>query len=125
MSWTEAKMKVANDAARDGITHVQWSSDGASETDRVARTAKTVNPATAANPSVVSSDGALESAACSGGEAVTITHFAFAGGEEGADRFTEWIELDDSRTLNVGDKITAADEALKVKLYQATEAPGA
>lgn len=120
MSWTEAKMKEANDAARTGITHVQWSSDGTAETARVTRTAVTTKAATTANPSIVANDGEITSAACSAGAAVTITHFAFS---EGATRYTEWIELDSSRTLNEGDKIIAENEALQVKMYQATEAP--
>ena len=118
MAWTTARLKAAQDAAGTGVTHVQWSENGSSESSNLARTSVTLKAATTANPSVIANDGALESAAASGG--ATITHFAFAAD---ATLYTTWIPLATSRTLGVGDKITAEDGALKENLHQATSAP--
>jgi hypothetical protein len=124
MSLTTARMKAALDEGMTGVTHVQWSENGSSESGNLARTSLTngVSAATTANPSVAGNGGAEESAGASAG--CTITHFAFSGGTGGADLFTLWIPLDDSAVLLAGGKIilTAAND-LKVNLYQATSAP--
>jgi hypothetical protein len=125
MSLTQARMKAALDAGLTGVTHIQWSSDGINESGSLARTALTGEPkltaATTANPSVMSNENAETSAAAGAG--VTISHFAYSGGEEGADRFTEWVALDDDAVLLGGGKITVAAAALKVQLHQSAVAP--
>lgn len=118
MAWITARLAAANDTAGTNVTHVQWSENGSSESANLARTAATLKSATNANPSVISNNGALETAAASG--AATITHFAFAAD---ATLQTTWIALDSERTLAEGDKLTAADGALKENLYQWTAAP--
>jgi hypothetical protein len=118
MSFTDARKKAGMDAAATGITHVQWSANGSSETASLARTACTVKAATTANPSVVASSGALESAACS--DDVTVTHFAFAA--DGT-LMTSWNALDSSAVLTSGGKISVADGALKENWYNASAAP--
>lgn len=118
MALTTARMKAALDAGLSEVTHVQWSENGSSESANVARTATTLKAATTANPSVMSNDGALESAAAGAG--CTITHFGFSAA---ATLKTTWIALDAPAVLLTGGKITVADGALQEKLYQATVAP--
>lgn len=122
MALTTARMAAALDEALKNVTHVFWSANGSSVSASVAATAVTLNSATTANPSVVSNDGALESAEAS--DPVTITHFAFGYLDDVTPVLeTTWNELDSPAVLLAGGKITVADEALKEQLYQATEAP--
>lgn len=122
MALTTARMAAALDEALKNVTHVFWSSNGSTVSSSVAATAVTLNSATTANPSVVSNDGALESAEAT--DAVTITHFAFGYFDDVTPVLeTTWNELDSPAVLLAGGKITVADEALKEQLYQATEAP--
>ena len=118
MSFTNARKKAGMDTAATGLSHVQWSANGSSETGSLARTAVTFKAATEANPSVIATSGAIESAACSAD--VTVTHFAFA--DDGT-LFTSWNELDSSAALTSGGKISVADGALKENWYNATAAP--
>jgi len=115
-------MKIAQDEALKTTTHVQWSSDGLAESGSLARTALAgdpkLNAGSTANPSVVSNNGAFETAAASA--AVDITHFAFAAD---AALTTTWIALDETVPLLEGGKISVADTVLAVDMYQATDAP--
>jgi hypothetical protein len=123
MSWTTARLKAANDTAGTNVSHVVWSENGTDASANVAPTAVTLKAATTADPSVVSNDGALESAGSSS-DSVTITHFAFAQFDDPDYVLqTTWNALDDSKTLDTGDKLSVADGALKENLYQATSAP--
>ena len=118
MAFIASRLKAGADAAAALITHVQWSANGSTETASLARTSVTMKAATTADPSVVANDGAIESAGASAG--VTVTHFAFAA--DGTVQ-TTWIPLESSRTLAIGDKISAADGALKENIAGATAAP--
>lgn len=122
MSLTTDRMAVALDEGLDDVTHVVWSENGSSQSDKVAPTAVTLKSATDANPSVKANDGALESDGAT--EGVTITHFAFANidGETVTLR-TTWNELDEPAVLLAEGKITVADGALAENLHQTSGPP--
>ena len=118
MSWTTTRIAAGHDVMATNVTHVIWSENGSSESANVAGTAVTLKSATNADPSVVSNDGALESAAASSG--CTITHWGFAATST---LQTTWNEFDDPVVLLAGGKITVADGALKENIDQTTSAP--
>ena len=118
MSFNTTRMAAGMNAAAATITHVAWSENGTTESTNLARTAVTMKTATTANPSVVSNNGALESAAATGD--CTISHFAF---HDGTGTVTTWVALSSPAALLTGGKITAADGALAENWHQTTSAP--
>lgn len=123
MSFTAANLAAGNNAAAANITHVFFSTDGVAVTAHIAPLAVTLKTATSANPSVVSNDGALESAGAA--EGVTLTHWAFGHLDETTPVLdTTWIpRTGGSLVVPQGEKVRVADGALTENLYQATSAP--
>lgn len=125
MAWTTARLAAGHDTAASLVTHVYWSSDGATISASLAATALTGTPkltaATNANPCIVSNNGDLETAGASAG--VTITHRAFGHDDGGPVLDTTWVALDEPAPLLVGGKLSFADGALKEHLHQTTSAP--
>lgn len=122
MSWITTKLAAANNAAKVDVTHVVWSEDGATVSTKVVPTAVTLKSATDANPSVVATDGPIETAEASDG--CTITHFAFANiAGEVTTLQTTWIALAVPAVLVAGVKITVVDGGLTQNLHQTDSAP--
>lgn len=113
---TQARQQAVLDGEFAAGDYFAWSEDGLAETSHVARTAVSAwTAASAATPSVKSNNGALLSAACDA-DAITITHFSvFSAAVAGTQRI-DWTALDDSRTLDTGDKLSIAANALEVTL---------
>lgn len=100
-----------------GGDYIAWSTNGTSETGILARTAVGATgwaAATSADPSVKANGTALTSATASG--AGTVTHFAVYSASSGGTQRTDWTALTSSRTLAIGDQLTAAIGALGVTL---------
>lgn len=114
MALTNARMKAVIDAELATVTHIGFSTNGATETGIVARMAVPggwTTPA-AANPYEPSNASAGESAAASGGG--TITHYAGFTASSGGTQITEWIPVTDpDPVLIAGGKLSIAANALK------------
>lgn len=118
MSLTTSRMAAALDEALSGVDAVLWSEDGSSESSNVSSTSVSLTSATDADPSVKENDSQIISDGAS--SSCTITHFAF---EADGERVTTWNELDNSKSLDTGDKLVSEAGELQEKLYQADSAP--
>jgi hypothetical protein len=116
MGLTIATSQVALDAALAAGDFFAWSVNGTSETANLARTAVAAwTAASAADPSVKSNNGALTSAAVITGQTI-VTHFAVYSASTAGTQKVDWQALDTPRTLQIGDTLTIAANALKVTL---------
>lgn len=97
--------------------HIAYSTDGATETGIVARTAIGAAgwaAATAASPSVKENNAALTSAAATG--AGTVTHFAVFSASAAGTQKTDWTALTAAQVLAVGTQILWAIGSLDITL---------
>lgn len=114
--FTDAYAATVLDAQIIDTDLLAWSEDGLAETTHVAKTALTGgwDAATVADPSVIANATAEESAA-SDADSVTISHYAVFNAAETVQK-TEWTALTSPRTLDTGDKLTIAAQAIEVTL---------
>jgi hypothetical protein len=118
VSLVPAQLALALDEGLTGVTHVCWSEDGATISAKLDPTAITLTAATAANPSVVMNDAAVESSEATLG--CTITHFAFSADTA---LFTTWNALYEPVILLASGKLLVKANVLREYLHQATSAP--
>jgi hypothetical protein len=100
-----------------GGDYIAWSTDGSSEFTGLARTAIGATgwaAATNADPSVKATASALTTAAATG--AGTVSHFAIFSASTGGNQRTDWTALSASKTVDVGDQLTAAVGTISVTL---------
>lgn len=118
--FTQAEQVATLDArfpVTGGGDYVAYSANGTTETSAVARTAIGATgwaAATAATPSVKANANVLTSAAATG--AATITHFAIYSASTAGTQRTDWTALAASKTVAVGDTLTAAIGAISISL---------
>lgn len=116
MGASNDRLKVMIDTELANITHIGYSTDGATECSIMARTAVSSlggwTTPTAANPYEPSNASAGESAAATGGG--TITHYAGFSAATAGTRHTVWIPVTDpDPVLVTGGKLSIAANALK------------
>lgn len=100
-----------------GTDYFAWSANGTSESEAIARTAVGATgwaAATVADPSVKANAAVLTTAAATAG--ATITHFAVYSAATDGNQRVDWTALDASRTVAIGDTLSAAVGALKITL---------
>jgi len=100
-----------------GTDYIAWSTDGSTEFTGLARTAIGATgwaSATSADPSVKANSAALTSATATG--AGTVSHFAIYSASTSGTQRTDWTALTASKTLAIGDQLTAAIGDIKITL---------
>lgn len=115
-AYAQAVLDWAHPVAANG-DHIAYSDDGSTESAVLTRTpigATGWAAATAADPSVKANDEVLTSAAATGTE--TISHFAVWSAVSAGTQKTDWTALTASRTVNSGDTLQWAANALQITL---------
>ena len=113
--FTTAFSRTTLDAAIVDGDKIHWSENGSSDSTHVAATTVTAwDASTDADPAVRSNTGALTSAACDA-DSITISHFAIFD-SAGTTQKTDYTALDSSRSLDTGDTLSIAANAIEVTL---------